>query len=113
MTNRDGLMTVEILYHHLDRIGVMPEVDQVFPCDEAPSGSLLVVEKTPIIRGGRRLGWTIRGRDRQGAITGVHGHPHRAGGPVRIDPPEVDLPALEHRLACCGEKERVDGRGLG
>ena len=62
MTNRDGLMTVEVLYHHLDRIGVMPEVNQVFPCDEAPSGSLLVVEKTPIIRGGRRVGWTIRGR---------------------------------------------------
>jgi hypothetical protein len=55
-------MTLEVLYHHLDRIGVMPEVNQIFPCDEAPSGTLFVVEKTPIIRGGRRVGWTIRGR---------------------------------------------------
>lgn len=61
MMNRNGLMTVEVLYQHLDRIGVMPEVNEVFPCDEAPSGSLLVLEKAPLIRGGRRVGWTIRG----------------------------------------------------
>ncbi len=62
MLSPDGLLTVEVLYHHLDRIGVMPEVNQVFPWDESPSGSLFVIEKTPIIRGGRRVGWTIRGR---------------------------------------------------
>lgn len=61
MMCQESLMTVEVLYHHLDRIGVMPEVNEVFPCDEAPSGSLLVLEKTPLIRGGRRVGWTIRG----------------------------------------------------
>jgi len=62
MMNDDGLMTVEVLYRHLDRIGVMPEVNQTFPCDEAPSGSLFVVEKTPLTLAGRRIGWTIRGR---------------------------------------------------
>lgn len=40
--NQDGLMTVEVMYHYLDRIGRMPEVNEWFPCDEAPSGSLFV-----------------------------------------------------------------------
>jgi hypothetical protein len=59
--NHDGLMTVEVMYHHVDRIGMVPQVNQPFPCDEAPSGSLLVLEKIPLVRGGRRVGWTIRG----------------------------------------------------
>lgn len=62
MMNRDGLMTVEVLYHHLDRIGVMPEVNRPFPCEEAPNGTLFVVEKKPLLRAGRRIGWTLRGR---------------------------------------------------
>ncbi|WP_210527635.1 hypothetical protein [Rubellimicrobium arenae] len=60
----DGLMTVEVMYHHVDRVGVVPQVNERFPCDEAPSGSLLVMEKTPLIRGGRRIGWIIRGPHR-------------------------------------------------
>jgi hypothetical protein len=62
MMNRDGHMTMELLYHHVDRIGVVPQVNERFPCDEAPSGSLLVVEKTSLIRAGRRVGWIIMGR---------------------------------------------------
>ncbi len=58
----DRLMTLEVMYHHVDRVGVVPEVNERFPCDEAPNGSVLVVEKTPLIRAGRRVGWTIRGR---------------------------------------------------
>lgn len=55
------LMTVEVMYQHVDRIGMVPEVNERFPCDEAPNGSLLVLEKQPLIRAGRRVGWTIRG----------------------------------------------------
>jgi hypothetical protein len=60
--DRDGLMTVDVLYHHLDRIGVVPQVNQQFPCDEAPNGSLFVVERKPLTLGDRKIGWTIRGR---------------------------------------------------
>ncbi len=62
MMDRDGLMTVEVLYHHLDRIGVVPQVNKAFPCDEAPNGSLFVIEKKPLTLGNRKIGWTIRGR---------------------------------------------------
>ena len=58
----DGLMTLEVMYHHVDRVGVVPQVNEVFPCDEAPGGALLVVEKVPLMRAGRRIGWTIKGR---------------------------------------------------
>ena len=61
MTNRDGHMTVEVLYHHVDRIGVVPQVNERFPCEAAPEGSLLVLEKMPLIRAGRRVGWIIKG----------------------------------------------------
>ena len=60
--NSDGLMTVEVMYHHVDRIGMVPQLNERFPCDEAPSGSLLVVEKRPILRAGRPVGWTVRGQ---------------------------------------------------
>ena len=59
--NRDGHMTVEVMYHHVDRIGMVPQVNERFPCDEALGGSLLVIEKTPLIRAGRRVGWIIKG----------------------------------------------------
>jgi hypothetical protein len=62
MAHSGGLMTLEILYHHVDRFGVVPQVNESFPCDEAPSGSLLVIEKTPIFLAGRRIGWTIKGQ---------------------------------------------------
>lgn len=58
----DGLMCLEVTYQQVDRIGLVPQVDQTFPCDEAPSGVLYVVEKTSIVRGGRRVGWMIKGR---------------------------------------------------
>ena len=59
--NGENLVTVEVMYHHVDRVGMVPEVNERFPCDETPSGSLLVVEKVPLLRAGRRVGWTIRG----------------------------------------------------
>lgn len=61
MMNSDGHMMVEVMYHHVDRIGMVPQVNELFPCDEAPGGFLLVVEKTPLMRAGRRIGWTIKG----------------------------------------------------
>ena len=62
MMHTRSQMTLEVLYHHVDRVGVVPQVNERFPCDEAPSGSLLVVTKTPILCAGRRVGWTIKGR---------------------------------------------------
>ncbi len=61
MSNGTRLMTVEITYDQVDHIGVVPQVDQAIPCDGAPSGTLHVVEKRPIIRAGRRVGWTVTG----------------------------------------------------
>lgn len=61
MTTSDDLLVVEIMYHHVDRVGLVPQLNEPFPCDEAPSGFLLVVEKMPIIRAGRPVGWTIKG----------------------------------------------------
>ncbi len=58
----DGLMTVEVTYQQVDRVGAVPQVNETFPCDEAPSGVLHVVEKTSIVRGGRRVGWIVKGR---------------------------------------------------
>lgn len=54
-------MKLEVMYHQVDRIGVVPQVNERFPCDEAPGGSLVVIEKTPLIRAGRRVGWIIEG----------------------------------------------------
>ncbi len=62
MIDSDGLMTVEVTYQQVDRIGVVPQIGQAMPCDESPSGVLLVVEKTPIVRGSQRVGWTVKGR---------------------------------------------------
>jgi hypothetical protein len=62
MMTGDGLMTVEVTYQQVDRLGAVPQVDEIFPCDEAPSGVLHVVEKISIVRGGRRVGWMIKGR---------------------------------------------------
>ena len=62
MSDSDRLITMEVTYQQVDRIGAVPQIDEVFPCDEAPSGALLVLEKTSIIRGGRRVGWTVRGK---------------------------------------------------
>lgn len=61
MINSDGHMAVEVTYRDVDRIGMVPQVNEWFPCDEAPGGSLLVVEKTSLFQGGRRVGWTIKG----------------------------------------------------
>jgi hypothetical protein len=36
--NGDGHMTVEVMYHHVDRIGMVPQVNERFPCEEAPTG---------------------------------------------------------------------------
>lgn len=62
MIDSDGLITVEVTYEQVDRIGAVPQVDVSFPCDEALSGVLHVVEKTSIVRGGRRVGWIVKGR---------------------------------------------------
>jgi hypothetical protein len=59
--SRPRLISVDVLYRHLDQIGVMPEFNQRFPCDEAPSGSLLVVEKKHILCAGQPIGWTLIG----------------------------------------------------
>jgi hypothetical protein len=61
MLNSKDMMAVEILYRDVDRIGMVPQVNERFPCEEAPTGSLLVMEKTSIVRAGRRIGWVIRG----------------------------------------------------
>lgn len=62
MSNAVRHMTLDVLYHHVDRFGVVPQVNEYFPCDEAPGGQLLVIEKEPIVRAGRRIGWTIKGQ---------------------------------------------------
>jgi hypothetical protein len=61
MSNTASHVTLEVLYHHVDRVGVVPQVNEFFPCDEAPGGRLFVIEKEPILRAGRRIGWTIKG----------------------------------------------------
>ena len=61
MITSDGFLVVEVMYHHVDRIGMVPQINEPFPYDETPSGSLLVVEKTPLTRAGRQIGWTIKG----------------------------------------------------
>ena len=62
MSDIDRLITMEVTYQQVDRIGAVPQIDEVFPCDEAASGAILVLEKNSIIRGGRRVGWTVRGK---------------------------------------------------
>ena len=61
MMRPNDMIAVEVMYHHVDRVGMVPQVHERFPCDEAPSGSLLVVEKQPIVRAGRPVGWTTKG----------------------------------------------------
>lgn len=61
MMRPNNMIAVEVLYHHVDRVGMVPQVNEPFPCDEAPSGSLLVLEKAPILRAGRPVGWIIKG----------------------------------------------------
>ena len=56
-----GLLVVEIMCHHIDRIEVVLQLKEPLPCDQAPSASFLVVEKMPLARAGRPLGWTIKG----------------------------------------------------
>lgn len=62
MTDADGLMTVDVTYGEIDRIGAVPRVDEPFPCEAAPCGVLMVVERTSLLRAGRRVGWRVRGR---------------------------------------------------
>ncbi len=56
------LITVEVTYSQVDRIGAVPQINQTFPCDEAPSGVLQVMAMSPLLRAGQRVGWTITGR---------------------------------------------------
>lgn len=62
MIDANGLLTVDVTYQQVDRIGAVPQIDEAFPCEEAPRGVLLIVEKTSLIRGGRRVGWRVEGR---------------------------------------------------
>lgn len=44
------MLALEVMYDPVDRVGMVPQLNEPFPCDEAPNGSLLVVEKAPILR---------------------------------------------------------------
>jgi hypothetical protein len=60
--DNNRLIAVEVTYPQVDRIGAVPQIDQTITCDEAPSGALYVVAKSPLQRAGQRVGWTITGR---------------------------------------------------
>ena len=61
MVTSTDLVTMEVLYHHVDRIGQVPRVNEPFPSEEA-GGTVLVIDRTAIVRGGRPVGWSVTAR---------------------------------------------------
>lgn len=56
-------MRIEVTFEEAEPAGMVSQIGEEFPCDEAPTGSLLVHTIEPLMRDGEPVGWIVEGHD--------------------------------------------------
>lgn len=54
-------MRIEVTFEEAERTGVVLQIGEEFPTDEAPTGTLLVHLIEPLMRDGEQVGWIVEG----------------------------------------------------